>query len=67
MEWKYIDSPVKKKFQAQQSLKKVMLTVFCNITTDFHVKGVTVNKCFLLATLWAKFTSFVDSHHEVYI
>ena len=39
MEWKNTDSPVKKKFGAQLSLKKVILTVFWDmkgpITIDF--------------------------------
>ena len=51
------DSSVKKKFWAQQSVKKVMLTVFWNIkgpyATDFFEKGTTVNSayyCFLIVT-----------------
>ena len=47
MEWKYTDSSVKKKFQAQCSVKKVILTVFSDmkrpITIDFLVKGETVD------------------------
>ena len=39
MKWKHIDSVVKKKFLAQSSAKKVVLTVFCDlkepVTTDF--------------------------------
>ena len=47
MEWKHTDFPVKKKFWAQQSGKKMMLTVFWNmkepITIDFREKAATVN------------------------
>ena len=47
MEWKHRDSLVNKKFWVQQSLKKVMLTVFWDmkgpITVDFLEKGATVN------------------------
>ena len=31
MLWKHTDSPVMKRFQTQQFIKKVILTVFCNI------------------------------------
>ena len=45
MEWKHTDSPIKKKFQAQWSVKEVMLTVFwCMkepITIDFLEKDAT--------------------------
>ena len=41
-EWKHIDFSVKKKFQIQQSVKKVIITVFWDrkgtITIDFHLK-----------------------------
>ena len=47
MEWKHIDSFVKKRFQLQQSVKKVMLTVFWGIkgliTIDFFEKYTNVN------------------------
>ena len=47
LEWKHIDSPAKKKFRIQHSVKKVMLTVFCDmkgtITIDFLEKDTTVN------------------------
>ena len=46
-EWKHTDSPVKNKFCTQQSVKKVMLTVFWYmkgpITIDFLEKCATVN------------------------
>ena len=42
MEWKHTDSPVKKKFWAQQSVRKVLLKVFLgmkeSITIDFFEK-----------------------------
>ena len=45
-----MDSLIKKKFQAQQSVKKVMLTVFWNmnrpITTDLFEKAGIVNGAF---------------------
>ena len=44
----------KEKFQAQQSVKKVILTVFCDMKEsmiiDFFEKGATVNNVFLLLT-----------------
>ena len=47
IESKLTDSPVKKKFWSQQSIKKVMLTVFLDIkvpiTNDFFEKSATVN------------------------
>ena len=47
MEWKHSDSMVKKKFQAQQSIKKIILTVFLDmkepITIEFFEKGAVVN------------------------
>lgn len=47
MQWKHTASPVKKKFRAQRSVKKVMLTVFWDvkgpITISFLEKGTTVN------------------------
>ena len=47
MEWKHMDSLVKKRLQAQQSVKKVMLTVFLDmkkpITIDFIEKCAIVN------------------------
>ena len=46
MEWKHINSLVKKTCQVQQSIKKVMLTVFSDMketmTIDFLEKGTTV-------------------------
>ena len=46
MECKLTDSPVKKKFQVQLLIKKVMLTDFWDIkgliTIDFLEKGATV-------------------------
>ena len=55
MERKHTDSPLKKIFHVQQSVKKVMLTVFLDmrdpITIDFLEKGETVNSasyCWLL-------------------
>ena len=46
-ERKYADSPAKKKFQVQQSVKKIMLRVFQDmkgtITIDSLEKGSTVN------------------------
>ena len=51
---------VKKIFQVQQSVKKVMLTVFWDIkgpmTIDFLEKGATVNNTSTLA----KFTLFTE-------
>ena len=48
MEWKHIDFPVNKKFQAQHSVKKMMLTVFWDIkgpiTIIFLKKGATINR-----------------------
>ena len=50
MEWKYTDSPVRKKFQAQWLVKKVMLTVFWNMKGPIHIdsleKDATVNSAF---------------------
>ena len=47
MELKYTNSPVKKKFPAQQLIKKVMQTVFWDmkgtITIDFLEKDATAN------------------------
>ena len=47
MKWKRTDIPVKKKLWAQQSVKKVMLTVLWDmkrlITIDFLEKGATEN------------------------
>ena len=48
IKWKQINSPVKKKFLAQQSIKKVMLTVFLDmkgpITFNlFQKKGLVIN------------------------
>ena len=47
VKWKHTDSPVKKKFQTQQSIKNIMLTVFRDIKghiiIDFVEKGATVN------------------------
>ena len=47
MEWKHIDSPEKKKFWAQQPVKKVKPTLFANmkgaIIIDFFKKGAIVN------------------------
>ena len=46
IEWKHIDSLVKKKFQVQQSVKKVMLIVFQNMkvpmTIGFLEKDATL-------------------------
>ena len=46
MEWKHTDTLVKKKFWVQQSVKKVMLTVFLDmkgpIIIDFLEKGAVV-------------------------
>ena len=48
MEWKHIYSSVKKKLQAQQSVKKVMLIVSWDmkgfITIDFLEKYATVKR-----------------------
>ena len=56
MKWKHIDSPVKKKFQVQQSVKKVMLPYFSNmkrpIPIDFLEKGSTVNSASYLLYHW---------------
>ena len=50
MEWKHTDFLVKKKFQAQQSVKKIMLTVSWGmkgpITIGFFEKGATVNSAY---------------------
>ena len=62
-ELKHTDSPVKEKFLAQQSLKKVMLTVFLDmkgsIIIGFLEKG-TIVKCFLLPNPLTKFTKFIE-------
>ena len=58
MKWKHANSPVKKKFQAQQSVKKVMLALFRNmegpIIIDFLEKVITVTSashCQLLSPI----------------
>ena len=47
MKWKHTDSPAKKKFQAQQSVEKLMLTIFWNmkrpITTELLEKIPTIS------------------------
>ena len=47
MEWKHTDFPVKKRLLAQQSVKKVMMTVFWDMKElpiiNFLEKGATVN------------------------
>ena len=47
MDLRLIDSPLKKKFWAQWSIKGNMMTLYCNIegtiTVDFFEKGITVN------------------------
>ena len=61
--WKHNNSPVKKKFQVQQSVKKVMLSVFWNrkepIPIDFFENGET-KLCFLLPIPKVKLTLFIE-------
>ena len=51
MVWKYTDSPLKKKFRKQRSVKKVTLILFWDmkepIAIDFLEKGLTVNSAVL--------------------
>ena len=46
MMWKYSDFAVKKQFYAQQSIKKIILTIFCEIKESIRInclkKGATV-------------------------
>ena len=60
MEWKLSDFLIKKKFWPQQSVKKVILTVFSEmkrpISIDFFEEGATVNCAYSLA----KFTFFIE-------
>ena len=59
MEWKHSDSPVKKMFRVQQSVKEVTLTVFWAmkglISIDFLVKGATVK-----SSSYCQFTKFIE-------
>ena len=59
IKWKHIDFPVNKKFWAQRSVKKVILTVFWNrkgpMTIDFHKKRGNCKQRFLMPTTTAKF------------
>ena len=57
VEWKHTDSPVKKKFRVQQSVKKVMLRL---ITVDFHEKRATENFASYYQLLWQKFILFIE-------
>ena len=66
-EWKYTDTPGKKKFQVQQSLKKVMLTVFWYmkgpIDIDFLEKGATV-KSISYCQLLLPYFIYSPSYHR---
>ena len=60
IEWKYTNSPVKKKFWAQLSEKNIISIIFWNmkklITIDCLEKGATVKGAFFLPIPLAKFT-----------
>ena len=70
MKWKLSDSPVKKKFMAQRSVKNVMLIVFLKmnglISTDFLEKGATEKHCFIRQTP-SNFTQFIELSLYIYI
>ena len=61
IEWKHIDSPVKNKFWVQQSVKKVMLTVFWNMKGPITLeKGATVNSASYYHLLSQYFTLITE-------
>ena len=55
MEWRHVNSPLKKKFKTLPSAGKVMCTVFWNrrgvILLDFLESGQTINSDRYIATL----------------
>ena len=55
MEWKHTDAPVKKTFQEQLSINKVMLTVFYDIKRHNSVDFVEK-----FPTPYAQFALFIE-------
>ena len=69
MEWRCIDSLVKKKVWAHHSIKKFMLTMFWDtkglITIDFLEKGATINSVFLLIWQNSPYLLYDPSHKKI--
>ena len=60
MEWKITDFPVKKKFRAQRSVKKIFCDIERSIIIDFFKERATVNCDSNCQLLWQYFTLFVE-------
>ena len=63
----FLDSPVKKLFQSQLSVKKVMLAVFKDmkghISMDFLEKGTTINNASYCRNIWQNSPYFWNKPH----